>query len=160
MGGAEANEMSGVPKMAVPNPCGAAHVHKKETGQKLLFGRPLFLLISKGEKEEPPDLSKDAVNRGFQRTAATYSPNWCISTIGAGELNFSVRNGKRCDLTALFLPPQYIMSTSFASVGVGDYWKDYKSCETSPTAPYCLRYPPPKSSSSGGGLEYDLKVFK
>ena len=38
---------------------------------------------------------------GTQRTAATYSPNWWVSTIGDGELNFSVRNGKRWILTAI-----------------------------------------------------------
>ncbi len=38
---------------------------------------------------------------GSRRTAATYSPNWWVSTIGAGELNCSVRNGKRWNLTAI-----------------------------------------------------------
>ena len=38
---------------------------------------------------------------GLRRTAATYSPNWWVSTIGDGELNFSVRNGKRWILTAI-----------------------------------------------------------
>ena len=33
--------------------------------------------------------------------AATYSPTWWGSTIGASELNFSVRNGKRWILTAI-----------------------------------------------------------
>ena len=33
--------------------------------------------------------------------AATYSPAIIGSTIGAGELNFSVRNGKRWNLTAI-----------------------------------------------------------
>ena len=33
--------------------------------------------------------------------AATYSPTWWCSTIGDGELNFSVRNGKRWILTAI-----------------------------------------------------------
>ena len=37
---------SGVPKMAMPNPCGAAHA-KKETGQKLLFGRPCSVFTSR-----------------------------------------------------------------------------------------------------------------
>ena len=37
----------------------------------------------------------------LRRTAATYSPNWWVSTIGVGELNFSVRNGKRWFLTAI-----------------------------------------------------------
>ena len=36
----------------------------------------------------------------LQKTAATYSPTWWGSTIGDGELNFSVRNGKRWFLTA------------------------------------------------------------
>ena len=39
--------------------------------------------------------------RGFRKTAATYSPTWWGSTIGDGELNFSVRNGKRWILTAI-----------------------------------------------------------
>ena len=38
---------------------------------------------------------------GLPKTAATYSPNWWVSTIGDGELNFSVRNGKRWILTAI-----------------------------------------------------------
>jgi len=33
--------------------------------------------------------------------AATYSPTLAGSTIGAGELNFSVRNGKRWNLPAI-----------------------------------------------------------
>ena len=33
--------------------------------------------------------------------AATYSPTWWGSTIGASELNFSVRYGKRWGLTAI-----------------------------------------------------------
>ena len=41
------------------------------------------------------------LDRGFRITAATYSPTWWGSTIGVGELNFSVRNGKRWFLTAI-----------------------------------------------------------
>ena len=37
----------------------------------------------------------------LRKTAATYSPTWWGSTIGDGELNFSVRNGKRWFLTAI-----------------------------------------------------------
>ena len=40
-------------------------------------------------------------SRASRSTAATYSPNWWVSTIGDGELNFSVRNGKRWFLTAI-----------------------------------------------------------
>ena len=36
-----------------------------------------------------------------KKVAATYSPTWWGSTIGDGELNFSVRNGKRWILTAI-----------------------------------------------------------
>ena len=35
------------------------------------------------------------------KAAATYSPTWWGSTIGASELNFSVRYGKRWVLTAI-----------------------------------------------------------
>ena len=38
---------------------------------------------------------------GSPKTAAAYSSNWWVSTIGASELNFSVRNGKRWFLTAI-----------------------------------------------------------
>ena len=41
------------------------------------------------------------VSPGIRKTAATYSPTWWGSTIGASELNFSVRNGKRWILTAI-----------------------------------------------------------
>ena len=43
-------------------------------------------------------LSKDS--RTPRSTAATYSPNWCVSTIGARGLNCSVRYGKRWDPAA------------------------------------------------------------
>ena len=39
-------------------------------------------------------------SRTLEFVAATYSPTWWGSTIGDGELNFSVRNGKRWILTA------------------------------------------------------------
>ena len=50
-------------------------------------------------KKKDPRSSLD--DRGSRKTAATYSPNWWVSTIGAGELNCSVRNGKRWNLTAI-----------------------------------------------------------
>ena len=37
----------------------------------------------------------------FIKTAASYSPALHCSTIGAGGLNFSVRNGKRWDPAAI-----------------------------------------------------------
>ena len=41
------------------------------------------------------------VRDSYKKVAATYSPTWWGSTIGDGELNFSVRNGKRWILTAI-----------------------------------------------------------
>ena len=38
---------------------------------------------------------------GALKPAATYSPTWYRSTIGASELNFSVRDGKRWILAAI-----------------------------------------------------------
>ena len=41
------------------------------------------------------------IRGSYEKVAATYSPTWWGSTIGDGELNFSVRNGKRWILTAI-----------------------------------------------------------
>ena len=46
-----------------------------------------------------PVIDDDRVS--YKKVAATYSPTWWGSTIGDGELNFSVRNGKRWILTAI-----------------------------------------------------------
>ena len=50
---------------------------------------------------------------GPRRTAATYSPTWWGSTIGASELNFSVRNGKRWILTAITTAVYYLRENIF-----------------------------------------------
>ena len=50
-------------------------------------------------KTKPP-ISSD-IEGSYEKVAATYSPTWWGSTIGDGELNFSVRNGKRWILTAI-----------------------------------------------------------
>ena len=48
---------------------------------------------------------KNTPAKGFvgvlRNAAATYSPTWWGSTIGTGELNGSVRNGKRWDLAVI-----------------------------------------------------------
>ena len=44
---------------------------------------------------------KSQVSKTWLKEAATYSPTTKCSTIGVSELNFSVRNGKRWDLTAI-----------------------------------------------------------
>ena len=53
-----------------------------------------------------------------QKEAATYSPALHCSTIGAGGLNFSVRNGKRWDPTAITT----WMSSDQLGLGVQLYW--------------------------------------
>ena len=56
--------------------------------------------IVAGIKKEVPLLHHR--NKGTQvKKAATYSPALHCSTIGAGGLNFSVRNGKRWDPAAI-----------------------------------------------------------
>ena len=50
------------------------------------------------QKERPFDYSNE---RSDKKEAATYSPALHCSTIGASGLNFSVRNGKRWDPTAI-----------------------------------------------------------
>ena len=60
---------------------------------------------SPGHKRRMPDVKR---RLAFQRTAATYSPTWWGSTIGDGELNFSVRNGKRWFLTAITAAIYYL----------------------------------------------------
>ena len=65
--------------------------------------RRLLLVIKSGEghkyKQNTPSSIDDRVS--YKKVAATYSPTWWGSTIGDGELNFSVRNGKRWILTAI-----------------------------------------------------------
>ena len=46
-------------------------------------------------------LRDNRLEASCKSVAATYSPTWWGSTIGDGELNFSVRNGKRWILTAI-----------------------------------------------------------
>ena len=50
-------------------------------------------------RQNTPSSDDDRVS--YKKVAATYSPTWWGSTIGDGELNFSVRNGKRWILTAI-----------------------------------------------------------
>ena len=52
-------------------------------------------------------------NRDFRKAAAAYSPTWWGSTIGASELNFSVRYGKRWILTAITAAVCYLREISF-----------------------------------------------
>ena len=51
----------------------------------------------------------------FWKTATTYSPTLHRSTIGVSELNFSVRNGKRWNLTAIMTLIRYLKHIKQAS---------------------------------------------
>ena len=52
-----------------------------------------------GIQQNTPSSVDDRVS--YKNVAATFSPTWWGSTICDGELNFSVRNGKRWILTAI-----------------------------------------------------------
>ena len=69
------------------------------------------------QKEEVP--YRHVPVRDFRKTAATYSPSWCASTIGADELNGSVRDGKRWDLIALTTAVYYLRDHKRANVTQG-----------------------------------------
>ena len=54
-----------------------------------------------GAEPQTKKKSRKVLTLRLSKVAVTYSPTWCSSTIGASELNFSVRNGKRWILTAI-----------------------------------------------------------
>ena len=58
----------------------------------------------KGKRKEIIIQKKERLSLGqslSEKVAASYSPTLHCSTIGAGGLNFSVRNGKRWDPAAI-----------------------------------------------------------
>ena len=59
--------------------------------------RGLGPLAADAKKRVPVDVCQS----GLRKAVAAYSPTWWGSTIGASELNFSVRYGKRWILTAI-----------------------------------------------------------
>ena len=63
-------------------------------------------------QKNPP---KKLIFEGFWKTAPTYSPTLYRSTIGVSELNFSVRNGKRWNLTAIMTLIRYLKHIKQAS---------------------------------------------
>ena len=67
-----------------------------------------------GTKKEAP--TECYFNRDFRKAAAAYSPTWWGSTIGASELNFSVRYGKRWILTAITAAVCYLREISCSEV--------------------------------------------
>ena len=71
--------------------------------------------------QHPPGTKKEIptecyFNRDFRKAAAAYSPTWWGSTIGASELNFSVRYGKRWILTAITAAVFYLREISWSEV--------------------------------------------
>ena len=66
------------------------------------------------QKKEVP--TECYFNRDFRKAAAAYSPTWWGSTIGASELNFSVRYGKRWFLTAITAAVCYLREISWSEV--------------------------------------------
>ena len=72
--------------------------------------RSLTVRQHPGHKKEVP--TECYFNRDFRKAAAAYSPTWWGSTIGASELNFSVRYGKRWFLTAITAAVYYLREIS------------------------------------------------
>ena len=60
--------------------------------------RGLYSFTKRHKKKESQDFRLRTL---FKKKAVTYSPALHCSTIGASGLNFSVRNGKRWDTTAI-----------------------------------------------------------
>ena len=77
-------------------------------GQPRSGGGRTAIAAVRFERSENKKIPGARQSPGDRRTAATYSPNWWVSTIGDGELNFSVRNGKRWILTAITTVVYYL----------------------------------------------------
>ena len=77
-----------------------------ELTEGVLFGQA----PPRAQKKEAP--TECYFNRDFRKAAAAYSPTWWGSTIGASELNFSVRYGKRWILTAITAAVCYLREIS------------------------------------------------
>ena len=77
-----------------------------ELTEGVLFGQA----PPRAQKKEVP--TECYFNRDFRKAAAAYSPTWWGSTIGASELNFSVRYGKRWILTAITAAVCYLREIS------------------------------------------------
>ena len=90
---------------------GAKPLHQAPSGAARSAGgeRSRRSVRAEREQKKSPTVVRQS---GTRRTAATYSPNWWVSTIGDGELNFSVRNGKRWILTAITTAVYYLREKS------------------------------------------------
>ena len=76
-------------------------IESKDKGKRSFFCIDVTKFQSTGAFRCGPGTKKGVNPKGLTpKTAATYSPT-IRSTIGAGGLNFSVRNGKRWDPAAI-----------------------------------------------------------
>ena len=62
---------------------------------------PATVPVTAPDRMKKDRTSSSDIRPSILKAAATYSPTWWGSTIGASELNFSVRYGKRWILTAI-----------------------------------------------------------
>ena len=67
----------------------------------LLVILPATVPMTAPDRMKKDRTSSSDIRSSILKAAATYSPTWWGSTIGASELNFSVRYGKRWILTAI-----------------------------------------------------------
>ena len=58
-------------------------------------------ILREAKQKKVPDITTDVRDSTLKKKAASYSPALHCSTIGAGGLNFSVRNGKRWNPAAI-----------------------------------------------------------
>ena len=91
----------------IPLPGGQEGVCPFGGGRAAAGGRTAIAAVP-FERSENKKIPGARQSPGDRKTAATYSPNWWVSTIGDGELNFSVRNGKRWILTAITTVVYYL----------------------------------------------------
>ena len=90
----------------IQRPVRSNAIARHPPGYPFLSGRYIVLPGSVYEKRTPGDCSPEVL---CSKRAATYSPTLHRSTIGAGGLNFSVRNGKRWNTAAI--TAQYFVSS-------------------------------------------------
>ena len=85
-------------------------------GGPLLYRMPTTSIHSTPQHKTKEVPTECYFNRDFRKAAAAYSPTWWGSTIGASELNFSVRYGKRWFLTAITAAVCYLREISWPEV--------------------------------------------
>ena len=124
---------TGAPDVTYQNP--SKHYHPTQRPDQALHNHPVTTAVNhpastpchhsytpNPQHPQPPQHNTKEVptecyfNRDFRKAAAAYSPTWWGSTIGASELNFSVRYGKRWVLTAITAAVFYLREISWSEV--------------------------------------------